>query len=92
MCKLRRTRKVSVCGAADPDTSLYDKSFIYRKTKVDVTEYRIIHSDRRVRKYSSLYGRDQKEAILECGVRNIVEFVLDRGMNSRFNVVTGRCL
>ena len=48
MCKLRRTKKVSVCGAADHETSLYDKSFTYRKTKVDVRTSRIIHRDRRV--------------------------------------------
>ena len=49
ICKLRRTKKVSVCGAADHDTSLYDKSFTYRKTKIDVRTCRIIHRDRRVR-------------------------------------------
>ena len=62
MCKLRRTKKVSVCGAADHDTSLYDKSFTYRKTKVDVRTCRIVHRDRRVWKYSD---SDQKEAIVE---------------------------
>ena len=50
ICKLRRTKKVSVCGAADHDTSLYDKSFTYRKTRVDVDECKMIHKDRRIRK------------------------------------------
>ena len=51
MCKLRRTSKVSVCGAADHDTSLYDKSFTYRKTKVDVRMCRLIHRYRSVWKH-----------------------------------------
>ena len=62
ICKLRRTKKVSVCGAADHDTSLYDKSFTYRKTKVDVGTCRIIHRDCRAWKYNCMA---QTETIIE---------------------------
>ena len=45
MCKLIRTRKVAVCGAADHDPSLYDKSFTYRRAIVDVVKCRMTHRD-----------------------------------------------
>ena len=41
MCNLTITRKVSVWGTADHETSLYDKSFTYKKTKVDVMYCRV---------------------------------------------------
>ena len=46
MCKLTRTKKVSFCGASDHDTSLYDKGFTYRKTRVHVSDCKQIHRDR----------------------------------------------
>ena len=48
MCKLTRTTNVSFCGASDHDTLLYDKSFTYRKTRVDINKCKQIHSDRYV--------------------------------------------
>ena len=48
MCKLTRTKKVSFCGASDHNTSLYDKSFTYRNTRVDIHKYKHIHRDRYV--------------------------------------------
>ena len=40
------TRKVAICGAAEHATSLYDTSFTYRMTRVDVRSCRIIPLDR----------------------------------------------
>ena len=48
MCKLARTKKVSFCGAFDHDTSLCDKRFVYRKTRVDINICKQIHRDRYV--------------------------------------------
>ena len=45
MCQLKRAKKFSVCGAADHHTSLYDRSFAYRKTTVAVNKCRKIHRD-----------------------------------------------
>ena len=48
MCKLTRTKKVLFCGASYHDTSLYDKSFTSRKTRVDIHKCKQIHRDRYV--------------------------------------------
>ena len=48
MCKVTRTNKVSFCGASDHDTSLHDKTFTYRKTRIDFHKCKQIHRDQHV--------------------------------------------
>ena len=68
---------MSVCGAADHDTSLYDKSFTYRKTKVDVDECRMIHRDRRIRKrVEKSDGWDHRETPIELNTNTYIGMYL----------------